>query len=197
MAEGWEALDPPSFAATGGSLEAYSQWLRLACIGRSEPLALGGHSLGAALAVVVAAEGEVAVRRLVLVNPAGLPLSKPAPLMLFDFLRRVACGWFPPREAARSAAQVLSHPRCALRLGRQARGLNLSEQLDQLRRQGIPCTVVGVRTDTLTPPELCRQIATLAGGEYRELDVEGGHLWFLKAPRLLHEHLAHLTGARE
>ena len=49
--DGWEVLEPPSFRATGGSLDAYSTWLRGELARRSGPFTLGGHSFGAALAV--------------------------------------------------------------------------------------------------------------------------------------------------
>ncbi len=192
MPEGWEAIELPSFRATRGSLEAYRRRLVAECRRRPGPLAVGGHSMGAALAVLVAAGSEpgVEVERLVLVNPAGLPLSKPVALMLVDFLRRLAAGWFPPGEAARRVWAVTSQPRCARRLGRELRSLDLGGPLEELRRRRVPCTVLAASTDTLTPPELCRRIAALAGAEYRELEVEGGHLWFLRAPALLKEQLA-------
>jgi hypothetical protein len=47
-----------------------------------------------------------------------------------------------------------------------------------------------VSTDTLTPPDHCRRIAALSGGDYNELAVDGGHLWFLRAPTLLQAKLA-------
>ncbi len=72
----WQGAEPPSFAASGGSLAEYRRWLRaeLRRRGRSP---LGGHSMGAALAIFAAAELPELVERLVLVAPAGLPLQKP------------------------------------------------------------------------------------------------------------------------
>lgn len=192
MPEGWQILEPPSFAAAGGGVAGYRRWLRDECRARagSWPLVLAGHSFGAALAVLAAADDEVAVARLVLVNPAGLPLSKPVALMLVDFSRRLLAGWFPAGAAVRCIAAVVAHPRLASRLGREVRGLDLHAQLSELRRRGIPCTVIGVSTDTLTPPEHCRRIAALTGGDYHELAADGGHLWFLRTPLLLQAELA-------
>jgi pimeloyl-ACP methyl ester carboxylesterase len=190
MPAGWDVLDPPSFGATDGLLQAYRDWLRAECRDRPQPVHLGGHSFGAALAVFAAADGEVAVDRLVLVNPAGLPLTKPALLMLRDFLCRLGGGWFPLSEAARSVGETLARPRAAMRLGREVRALNLYDKFRQIERRHIRCTVVAASSDTLTPPALCRRVASLSGGEYRELDVDGGHLWFLRAPGLLKEQLA-------
>jgi pimeloyl-ACP methyl ester carboxylesterase len=185
MPDGWEVLESPSFRSTRGSLAAWRRWIVDECSGRTVPLALGGHSFGAALAVFAALDERVAIERLVLVNPAGLPLAKPVPVMLFDFWRRVAAGWFPPGHASRSVRRVVFHPVVARRLGNDVRRLDLTAELERLRERGVPAVVVGVSTDTLTTPAQCRRIAELAGAEYRQLDVEGGHLWFLRRPDLL------------
>ena len=99
-------------------------------------------------------------------------------------------GWFPPREAARAIRQVLFHPLLARRLGIEVRTIDLSGELGQLRDRGLPCTVVASSTDTLTPPSLCRAVADLCGGDYGELEVPGGHLWFLRARDLLANELS-------
>ena len=190
MPDGWKAVDPPSFGATRGSVDAYMAWLRAECVACRQPLLLGGHSFGAALALLVAAEGEIPVEGLVLVGPSVLPLSKPMVLMLRDFLQRALGGWFPPGEARRSVIEALRWPLSALRLGREIRAFDLSDQLGRVRARGLRCTVVAASTDTLTPPELCRRVAELSGAAYRELDVDGGHLWFLGAPALLRDQLA-------
>jgi Mg-chelatase subunit ChlD len=59
LPDAWRALEPPSFAASGGSLEAYRRWLgvELSRAGRSP---LGGHSMGAALAILAAAARALA-----------------------------------------------------------------------------------------------------------------------------------------
>jgi len=182
---GWEILDPPTFVASGATVVAYRRWIVERCRGRPGPLTLAGHSFGAVLAVHAALADGVEVERLVLVSPSALPLDKPVPLMLWDFSRRVAAGWFPLREAARSVRQVLLHPLLARRLGMEVRAIDLSEELECVRDRGVPCTVIAASTDTLTPPSLCRRVAELCGGDYRELDVPGGHLWFLRARDLL------------
>jgi pimeloyl-ACP methyl ester carboxylesterase len=189
MPAGWEVLQPPTFGTTQGKLRAYQDWLVAQCRDSPRPVHLGGHSFGAALAVLAVAGGDVAVDRLVLVNPAGLPLTKPPLLMVRDFARRLAGGWFPLREAAWSVSQTLARPGSAMRLGRTVRAFDLQDELRQVALRRIRCTVVAASSDTLTPPMLCKQVASLSGGEYRELVVEGGHLWFLHAPALLGDEL--------
>jgi pimeloyl-ACP methyl ester carboxylesterase len=77
LPDGWEVLQPPSFRSSGGAIEAYPAWLSAELDRRTGPFTLGGHSFGAVLAVLAAVRGGVDVERLVLVEPAGLPLSKP------------------------------------------------------------------------------------------------------------------------
>ncbi|HVH51469.1 MAG TPA: hypothetical protein VM690_04940, partial [Gaiellaceae bacterium] len=70
LPSGWSALEPPSFAAGRGSLAEYHRWLRIE-LDRRGRSPLGGHSMGAALAILAAAESPELVERLVLVAPAG------------------------------------------------------------------------------------------------------------------------------
>jgi pimeloyl-ACP methyl ester carboxylesterase len=188
MPPGWEVAQPPSFGASRGSTDIYREWLRTEWRAHGEPPALAGHSYGAALAVAGTAAGEVEPERLVLVNPAGLPLTKSFVRCAVDFSRRF--WWFPLGDLARSARHLVAHPVDAVRLARAVYALDLREQLEELKRRGIRCTVVATRSDTLSPPQLGRRVAEYAGGEYRELDAPGGHLWFLRAPDLLRQQLA-------
>jgi len=185
----WDVLEPPSFRASKGALSAYRAWLRAELAGRPGPIALGGHSFGAALAVLATTDGDVQVDQLVLVGPAGLPLSKPIRLSLRDFCAQVAAGLYPLLEAVRLAVRALRAPTSAVRLARTVRRLDIRDELAALRRHGIRCTVVAADTDTLTTPAHCRAIAAAAGGDYRELTVDGGHMWFLGDRRDLHEAL--------
>ena len=185
MPEGWQVLEQPSFRETCGSLSACRSRVVAESSARRDPFALGGHSFGAALAVFAALDERIPVERLVLVNPAVLPLAKPVPVMLFDFFRRLAAGWFPPGEASRSIRQVVFHPVAARRLGNDVRRSDLTGELARLRERHLRTAVVATSTDTLSTPAQCRQVAELCGGEYREVDAEGGHLWFLRRPDLL------------
>ena len=187
---GWEVLEPPTFRATGGSLGAYTTWLQDELDRRTGPFVLGGHSFGAALSVLAAARGDAEIERLALVDPAGLPLSKPMYLCLRDFARQLATGIYPVRPAVQSIGSALVAPRAAMRLARAVYALDLRRELAEFRSRGLPCTVLAAGTDTLTPPAHCRTVASLAGGDYHELDVSGGHVWFLAAAPLLRSRLA-------
>jgi pimeloyl-ACP methyl ester carboxylesterase len=185
MPDGWEALEPPSFRSTRGDPAATRRWMIEECGARQGPFALGGHSFGAALALFAALDERIEVERLVLVNPVMLPLAKPVGLMLFDFYRRAAAGWFPRGEASRRIREVAFHPVAARRLGNDVRRHDLTPELGALRERRIPAVVVGTTTDTLVTPAQCRRISELLGAEYREVGADGGHLWFLRRPDLL------------
>jgi pimeloyl-ACP methyl ester carboxylesterase len=186
----WAVLEPPSFRATKGSIARYVDWLSTELDRRRAPVALGGHSFGAALAVLVAAAGYHPVERLVLVGPAGLPLEKPLRASMAEFGRQLCAGWFPVVAAARSVTQTLVAPHRAVQLAWAVQGLDLRPELERLRLRGIPCLVVVASTDSLTTPRHCRRIARFLGAEYHELAVSGGHVWFLRAPALHRRQLA-------
>jgi len=158
-------------AAVRGSLDAYRS-----------PVTLGGHSMGAALAVAVAVQEPERVDRLLLVGPAGLPLTKPMSASLRDFCRQAAAGHYSSSQLLRSVGEALAAPRRAYRLARAVRNLDLTQQFREVRRRGLPCSVVGCAGDTLTPVGHCREIARLTGARYHELDAPGGHMWMITSP---------------
>jgi pimeloyl-ACP methyl ester carboxylesterase len=174
----WLALEPPSFAASGGSLAEYCRWLdrELRDRGRSR---LAGHSMGAALAILAAAESPELVAGLVLIAPAGLPLDKPIRASARDFLRQLAGGDYPRRVAGSAAVAVARAPCAALSVARRVRRLDLRRECARIRRLGIPATVVGCVGDTLVTTERARTLAELLGARYEELDLRGGHMWML------------------
>ena len=184
LPDAWRALEPPSFAASGGRLEAYRRWLgiELTNAGRSP---LGGHSMGAALAILAAAESPELVERLVLVGPAGMPLQKPISASLVDFARQVGRGVYPREAAARALAAVARAPRAALALAEEVRALDLRRECARVRAAGIPVLVVSCSSDTLVTRGHAQTLAGALGADYRELTLAGGHMWMLHAHELL------------
>jgi len=174
----WLALEPPSFAASRGSLAVYRRWLdrELHSRGRSQ---LAGHSMGAALAIYAAADNPGLVERLVLIAPAGLPLEKPIRESLREFLGQVRRGRFPRRLAASATLGAARAPRAALALARHLRTLDLRRECARVRAAGIPVTVVGCRSDTLVTSANARALADALGARYEELDLGGGHMWMV------------------
>jgi pimeloyl-ACP methyl ester carboxylesterase len=177
----WTVHEPPSFRRAS-SFEARLTALRRTLERCGGPVTLAGHSMGAALAVTAALEQPDRIERLLLVAPAGLPLTKPITASLRDFLGQTVRRAYPARDLGRALRDALGSPRATWRLARAVRALDLREQLLLVRRQGIPVDVVACAGDTLTPVDHCRQIAQLSGGRYREVDAAGGHMWMLVEP---------------
>jgi pimeloyl-ACP methyl ester carboxylesterase len=194
LPDGWEILELPRFGPTGGRLPAYCRWLGAEIDRRVGPVALAGHSTGAALAILAAVERPAAIERLVLLSPCGLPLAKPLLASVGTLVGQVTRGWYPPAELGRAVGGVLVAPRAALRLARTAHDLDLTAELDRLKAFGVPSTVVGCSSDRLTTPAHCRRIAALLGARYRELDGRAGHIWMIADPPLLALALAGDTG---
>jgi len=140
-------------------------------------VALAGHSMGAALALRAAADDPAAVASLVLFAPAGLPLTKTLARGFGSFARELASGRFPFRVALEGALEIVRAPRAALRVGSDVRQLDLREAMEQVRRAGIPTTVVSALSDTMVTPAAARRMAELTGGRLVELPAVGGHLW--------------------
>jgi pimeloyl-ACP methyl ester carboxylesterase len=190
---GWIALAPPSFRRGRGSFERYRRWLVDEVRSCGGPVVLGGHSMGAALSVAVAAEIPEHVHELLLISPAGLPLTKPIRRSLADFSAQVVRGRYPMRSVLRSVGSVLAAPRPALDLARRVRSLDLSTEMQRVRRHCIPTTVVSCVTDTLVTIRHCQEAARLLGAQYRELTLPGGHMWMLEASDELRGELARAT----
>ena len=189
MPDGWEVLQPPGFRATGGELGAYRRWVAGEVAARGGQLTLAGHSMGAVLSVYAALDEPGAVERLVLISPAGLPLEKPIWKSALSLGHQIVHGLYPAGELWRATKRTLAAPRAALRLARTLRELDLGPELERVRARGIPCTVIACASDRLTTPAICGRLATTLGAAYRELDVEGGHVWMLHRPELLRSEL--------
>jgi pimeloyl-ACP methyl ester carboxylesterase len=190
LPEGWEALELPSYRSTGGELSAYRRWLGDEVARRPAPVTLAGHSLGGALAALVAADRPELVERVILLSPAGLPLSKPIRASLVTFARQVSRRVYPAREVVRMVGSSLMAPRSAMRSGRAAHDLDLTPELERIRASGVPCTVVACANDDLTTAAHCRQLAAGLGADYREIDAPGGHIWPIAAPEILARELS-------
>jgi pimeloyl-ACP methyl ester carboxylesterase len=184
----WRVPRSPAFARSRGSLDPYRRWALGEVTSSGTPVTLAGHSFGAALAIMAAAERPELVRRLVLVGPAGLPLTKPIRRSLAAFAGQLARGRYPWPAAARAGSQALRAPRQALRLAHQVRSLDLRDACARVREAGVPTTVIGCTTDTLVTCRRSGRLAELLGARHLELDLAGGHMWMLHdGPRLARE----------
>jgi pimeloyl-ACP methyl ester carboxylesterase len=181
LGDDWRALEPPSFGSTNGALASYRDWARRELRRDDDRVWLAGHSMGGALAVLAAAADPERVARLTLVSPAGLPLRKPIPASLARFVVQVARRRYDLGEIRREVGQAFRAPRAALRLAQSLRRLDLTAELRGLRKAGFQAEVVACSTDSLVTPAHCRTVAELIGADYRELELDGGHMWMLTA----------------
>lgn len=182
---GWDAPQPPPPNATAGSLVTLRDWAVGEVTRRPGSAFVAGHSMGAALAVLVAVTVPERIEGLLLIAPAGLPLHKPVRGSVRDLAKQVAAGTYPLTDVLSVAGELVTAPRGALRLIRTLRRLDLSAQMERVREAGIPTTVVACSTDTLVTPRHCRRAAGLLGADYRELRMSGGHIWMLSRPPVL------------
>jgi pimeloyl-ACP methyl ester carboxylesterase len=189
LPEGWVALQAPLEVRARGSLAAYRKWLVAHIRAAPGEIVLGGHSLGAGLAVLAAAEVPERIAGLVLVAPSGLPIRKPVQRIVHDFLAQLMAGRFRATDVLLPATDIARSPRAAVWIAGALRRLDISEQLRILRDAGVPATVIACATDTLTTPQSSRRIAHLLGAEYRELRLDGGHVWMFGRWNLLAEEL--------
>ncbi len=175
---GWEGIEPPRYRREA-CFASRRAWLLAELEEREGPVLLGGHSMGAALALAAAARRPDLVAGVIALSPAGLPLGKPIRRSLRDLASQVGRRRYPAAELVRSAAAMARAPRGVVALARELRALDLRRDLEAIRAARVPVAVVGCATDTLTPPEHCRAIARLAGGLYREVRLDDGHMWML------------------
>lgn len=141
--------------------------------------------MGAVLALLAATDRPELVERLVLLSPAGLPLTKTMRSSTATFLRQAASGRYRPAHLGRMLGRVARSPLSAHRLARAVHDLDVRPELGEFDAGRVPCVVVGCSTDTLTPPDHCRELAAALGADYREVDAPDGHIWPVTQPELL------------
>ena len=189
----WSALEPPGSVRRGATVATYLEWLGTDLSMRPEPSILGGHSMGGAIATLAAALWPDRVAGLVLVSPAGLPLTKPLHRSALQFVGQATSRRFSARETLRSIAALALAPASALRLALAVRALDISDEMRAVAASQIPVTVIGCRSDTLVTPVHCRHAAGLLGAHYRELPLEGGHMWMFGHWRRFEHELTNAT----
>ena len=190
LPEGWVALELPSFRSTDGDFGAYGRWLVEEIVRRPTPVAVAGHSMGATLALLAAADRPDLVERVIMLSPVGLPLAKPMRASVRTFARQVVRGCYPARELGRMLLGAVTAPRAALKLARTVHGLDLAPELERIRASGVRCTIVACAGDELTTSTHCRALAAALDANYREIDAAEGHIWPISEPNRLAEELS-------
>lgn len=194
LPSGWEAVQPPALRRTHGSIATLARWASELLRDQPAPVALAGHSLGGAVALLATTQAPDRVSALVLVGPAGLPLEHPYLRSIRATVAGALRGRYTTGEMAASLAELGAAPRSALRLARTLERLDLSAEMTVVRAAGVPVTVLAADTDALVPPVSCRRAAELLGADYRELHVDGGHTWMYGHWARLQQELAAAAG---
>src|SRR5262249_23511087 len=112
---GWEPLQPP-LGSGDATLRSLGDWLTGQLRRRPGRPLPAGHSMGAALAVLAAVQAPERIEGLVLIAPAGLPLTKPIRRSVRDALRQIRDGRHRPRDVAASLLDLARAPRASARL---------------------------------------------------------------------------------
>jgi pimeloyl-ACP methyl ester carboxylesterase len=185
LPDGWEALELPSFRRARGDFLTYRIWVASELLRRGAPIVLAGHSMGGALALLAAIDQPELVEKLILVSPAGMPLTKSMRAIMVTFARQVVSGRYPLGHLRRVVTRAAAAPWSGLKLARTAHQLDVRPELERYDANRVACTVVACATDTLTPPAHCQELAAVLGAEYREVDAPDGHIWPITHPQLL------------
>jgi len=207
----------PGFGGTAGlpaesfGLEGYAGWVAsfLHELGIEEPVTLVGHSFGGGVALRTAHDHPEVVGQLVLVNSIGgsvwshrgeLPVLM-ADRPVWDWGLHLASHALSVRTftrvlpviAADALPNFLKHPGTLWRVGRLARDANLTEELEQLKRRGLPVVIVWGRDDSVIPWVCVESLAVALGGP-EVVTVPGNHSWMLSDPGRFAEVITNVLG---
>ncbi|MBW9110260.1 alpha/beta fold hydrolase [Microbacterium ureisolvens] len=150
------------------------------------PAVVIGHSMGAQIAVEVAARDPAVVDRIVLIGPTVDPCARTAPRQLWRLLCDIAVE--SPVVIARGAREYV---RAGPRLRAKFRAMLRHRPEDVLPRVRVPALVLRGEDDLVAPADWCRQVAD-GRPEGRLAEVAGhGHETMIRdaapAARLIRE----------
>jgi pimeloyl-ACP methyl ester carboxylesterase len=205
-------LDVPGFggappAGRGFDLDAVAGRMHdeLRAAGVPEPFDLVGHSMGAAVALTLAAREPRAVRRLVLVSPAGL---RPLPFAACAALGMAAELYIPARRRAASLAswgwgrrllmaggvsdgaaltpgvvrELLGASSGARRTGPALASVAAADLRETLRALPLPVGALWGRGDRVIPPGGAHTMLALRPGAACEVIEGAGHIAMVERP---------------
>ena len=140
-------------------------------LGIDEPAVVMGHSFGGGVAMRFAHEHRAKVRSLVLVNAVGgsswkrgNTLRSIADRPLWDWGLHFPSDVWPLRQATKVVPvmaedfvpNMLRNPRAMMRVANLARRADLRHELEQLRDQGLPITIIWATRDGVIPARVVR-----------------------------------------
>jgi pimeloyl-ACP methyl ester carboxylesterase len=189
---GSEALPDANFSIGG-----YARWVAdlLDVLDITESAVVVGHSFGGGVAIRFAHDFRSRTRSLVLVNSVGgsswrrgKVLTSITERPLWDWGLHFPADVWPMRQATRVLPviaedllpNVLRHPRAFVRVANLARRADLRSELEALRDQGLPITIIWAARDGIIPRESFEALCVASGVEGTV--VEGSHSWLLADP---------------
>ena len=195
----------PGFGGTDGlpykanDLGAFVEWVEsfLDVVGVTEPVLLMGHSFGGGVAVRFAYDHPDRTRALVLVNSIGVSawthrgstIRSMAQRPLWDWGIHLPADLLPLRQARRVLPVIVAEalpslvrdPRAFWSAAGVARRSDLTVELDEIRRRGLPVVVLWGRNDRLVTKDSFEAMC-LALGNPHVVTVEGSHSWLIGDP---------------
>ncbi|MVU78328.1 alpha/beta fold hydrolase [Nocardia sp. ET3-3] len=195
----------PGFGGTGElptsrtSIQGYAAWVAafIRSVGITEPVTLIGHSFGGGVAIMTAHDSPDLVGRLILVNSVGGSAWVNGRGTLVAMTQRPLWDWglhlqadvLPVPELTRvlpvilrdGVPAALTHPRAFWRAAKLVRTANLTAELAELGRRGLPITIVWSNEDNVIPAAATHTLRA-AHEEIRTITVEGRHCWLLADP---------------
>lgn len=204
-AQGCRVIAPalPGFGGTRDlprdsfSMQGYAAWLAdlLDVLEVDEPAVLLGHSFGGGVAIRYAHDHRDRVRSLVLVNSVGgsswrkgKTLHSIAERPLWDWGLHFPSDVWPIRQATRVLPVVVEdflpnlirNPRAIVRVANLARRADLRVELEGLRDDGLPISILWGKRDGIIPRESFEALCVASG--VQGTVVEGSHSWLLADP---------------
>ena len=210
----------PGFSGSAGlpsdecTLKGYAAWLvaLLDELGVTEPVLLVGHSFGGGVAIVTAHDHPGRVGALVLVNSIGGAvwadngeLAKPItdrPIwdwglhLSRDLRGAVQLGRVLPAVLTEAIPNIVLDPRSFWRSARLARQADLTDELESLRRRGLPVVVVWSPRDRVVTDASIEALRD-ALGDAPTISVPGGHSWLLADPERFGEVMTNVVQVAE
>jgi len=195
----------PGFGGTAAlprdaaDLTGFVAWVEhfLDQVGVTEPALIMGHSFGGGVAIRFAHDHMDRTRALVLVNSIGgsawthkgSTIRSMAERPLWDWGIHLPADIFPTRQArkvlpvivAEALPNLLRDPRAFWSAAGVARRADLTIELDELRKRGVPVVVLWGRSDQIITQDSFEAMC-LALGRPHVITVPGTHSWLIADP---------------
>jgi pimeloyl-ACP methyl ester carboxylesterase len=193
----------PGFSGTASlpaaefSLAGYARWTEgfLDALNIDEPVVVIGHSFGGGVAIRLAHDAGHRVRSLVLVNSIGgavwrqgRRLKSLAQRPLWDWGLHLPGDVWPVAQATKVLPVILAdlvpnalrNPLGVTKVANLTRKADLTPELEELKRRGMPVTVLWGSRDGVIPRESFEALCAALGAVGKV--VEGSHSWLLADP---------------